>query len=50
MPSLEKLCQAVAVRNDQANLQPTLDKGVGGANLTIFVTILATLKQEQAAF
>ena len=36
--SLEKLCQAVVARNDQANLQPTLNKGAGGQSLTIFVT------------
>ena len=38
VPSLEKLCQVVVARNDQANLQPTLNKGAGGASLTIFVT------------
>ena len=38
VPSLEKLCQAVVVRNDQANLQPTLNKGAGGVSLPIFVT------------
>ena len=38
VPSLEKLCQAVEEKNDQANLQPTLNKGAGGASLTIFVT------------
>ena len=26
------------VKNDQANLQPTLNKEAGGASLTIFVT------------
>ena len=36
MVNLEKLCQAVVARNDQANLQPTLYK-VTGASLTIFV-------------
>ena len=36
--SLEKLCQAVVIKNDQANLQQTLNKGAGGASLTIFVT------------
>ena len=34
--SLEKLCQTVMARNDHANLQPTLNKGVRGASLTIF--------------
>ena len=38
MPSLEKLCQAVTARNDEANSQPTLNKGAGGASFTIFVT------------
>ena len=38
VPSLEKLCQVVAAKNDQANLQPTLNKGAGGSSLTIFVT------------
>ena len=38
VPSLEKLSQAVLVRNDQVNLQPTMNKGAGGASLTIFVT------------
>ena len=38
VPSLEKLYQAVLVRNDQVNLQPTMNKGAGGASLTIFVT------------
>ena len=38
VPSLKKLCQAVAARNDQGNLQPALNKGAGSANLTIFVT------------
>ena len=38
VPSLEELCQAVVARNDQANLQPTLNKGAAGASLTIFVT------------
>ena len=37
-PSLKKLYQAVVARNDQANLQPTLNKKVGGSSLTIFVT------------
>ena len=27
VPSLEKLCQAVVIRNDKANLQTTLNKG-----------------------
>ena len=35
VPSLEKICQAVVARNDQANLQPTLDKVDEGASLTI---------------
>ena len=38
VPRLEKLCHAVVVRNDQANLQSTLKKEAGGASLTIFVT------------
>ena len=39
VPSLKKPCQAVEIRNEQANLQPTLNKGGGGgASLTIFVT------------
>ena len=36
--SLKKLCQAVVVKNDQENFQPTLNKRAGGASLTIFVT------------
>ena len=32
-----KICQTVVVRNDQANLHPTLNKGARGASLTIFV-------------
>ena len=38
VPSLEKLQQAVVVRNEQANLQLTLNKGARSAGLTIFVT------------
>lgn len=38
LPILEKLLQEVVTRNRQANLQPTLNKGPGGATLTIFVT------------
>ena len=38
VPSLEKLCQAAVARNDQANFQPTLNKGTGSSSLTIFVT------------
>ena len=34
VPSLEELCQAVMARYDQANLQPTLNKGARGASLT----------------
>ena len=40
VPSLEKICQAVVARNDQANLQPTLDKVDGGASLTILWLIV----------
>ena len=38
VPSLKKLCQTVVARYDQANLQPTLNKGAVGVSLTIFVT------------
>ena len=38
VPSLEKLYQTVVVRNDQANLQPTLNKGAGDASFNIFAT------------
>ena len=39
VPNLKKLCQAVAARNDQGNLQPTLNRGwAGGVSFTIFVT------------
>ena len=38
VPSLEKLCQAVVARNEQGNVQPTLNKGAEGASLTVFVT------------
>ena len=34
--SLEKLCKALEA--EQANFQPTLNKGAGGASLTIFVS------------
>ena len=34
----KKPCQAVETTNEQAYLQPTLNKGGGGASLTIFVT------------
>ena len=37
VPSLEKLCQEVVARNEQHNLQPTLNNDAGGASLTIFV-------------
>ena len=43
-PGLKKLCQAVLVRNEQANLQPTLNKGAGGASLTIFVRVKGATK------
>ena len=35
--SLGKLFQVAVVRNDKVNLQATLNKERGGANLTIFV-------------
>ena len=35
---LFKLFQAVVARNGRANLQPTLNKGGGGASFTILVT------------
>ena len=38
VPSLKKTCQAEEIRNEQTDLQPTLNKGGGGASLTIFVT------------
>ena len=38
VPGLEKLCQAVVARNQQANLQPTLNKVAGGTSLAVFVT------------
>ena len=38
VPSLKKHCQAAKTTNEQANLQPTLNKGGGGMSLTIFVT------------
>ena len=38
VPSCAKLCQAVVARNDQANLQPTLNKGRRSASFTICVT------------
>ena len=34
---LEKPFQVVVVRNEELNLQATLNKGIGGATLTIFV-------------
>ena len=36
--SLEKLCQAVVVSNEQADVQATLSKETGDASLSIFVT------------
>ena len=36
MPSLKKLCQAVLSMNEQANLQPTSNKGAGCPSLTMF--------------
>ena len=36
--SLEKLCQEVVARNEQVNLQSTLNKEASGTSLTIFVT------------
>ena len=36
--SQEKRCQAMVVSNEQANLQPKLKKGAGGASLTMCVT------------
>ena len=38
VPILEQLCQAVVAKNEQENLQPTLNEGAGDAILTIFVT------------
>ena len=38
VPSLKKLCQTLVARYDEANLQPTLNKGEVGVSLTIFVT------------
>ena len=38
MLSLEKVCQAMVARNDQANVQPMLNEGAGGVSLNIFVT------------
>ena len=38
VPRAEKLCQAVVARNEQAHLQPTLNKGARGASFTTFVT------------
>ena len=40
VPSPEKLCKAVVAKNDQVNLQRTLNKEAGGASLTNFVTIV----------
>ena len=34
----KKPCHATVARNDQTNSQTTLNKGAGGATLTIFVT------------
>ena len=39
VPSLEKLCWAAVARNDQANLQSTLNNEAGGVSLTIFVIL-----------
>ena len=38
VPSLENLFQIVVDKKNQVNLQPTLNKGAGGASITIFVT------------
>ena len=49
--SLEKLCQAVVTRNDQANLQPTLNKGAGCASLKNSLwLIVAIIKKELKGF
>ena len=45
MSSLEKLRQAVVARNDQVNLQPTLNKEAGGASLTILWLIVFKIKK-----
>ena len=45
LPSLEKLCQAVVARNEQADWQITLNKGTWGAILTIFVTDCSCINQ-----
>ena len=38
VPRLKKLGRAVLARNEQANLQRTLNKTAGGTSLTIFIT------------
>ena len=38
VPSLENLFQMVVDKKNQVNLQPTLNKGAGGASIFIFVT------------
>ena len=41
--SLEKLCQAVVARNQQVNLQSTLNKGLGSASLAIqFLSLIVS--------
>ena len=51
VPILEQLCQAVVTKNEQENLQPTLNEGAGDAILTIFVTdCLQTLKKHEKVF
>ena len=44
VPSLEKLTQVVVASNDQANLQPTLNKEAGGATITILWLIVGLKK------
>ena len=38
--SLEKLCQAVVARKDQAHLQQTLNKGAGSTSLSHFLWLI----------
>ena len=46
VPSLKKLCQAVVVRNEQVNLQPTLNKGAWDTSLTFLGLFVSKIKKK----
>ena len=46
VPSLKKLRQAVVVRNEQVNLQPTLNKGAWDTSLTFLGLFVSKIKKK----